>query len=154
MKYKKILVPYDGSKFSQNALRHAMDMAKMSEDSHLFLLNVIQEVYLPVNFDFGRSGSEKSSREILKEMYHSMKTSTLKMLEEKKNNCEKEGIDCKISTALGNTANRIIEFAKENEIDLIVMGSRGLSGISRIKAIGSVARKVSEHSPCPVLLIH
>jgi len=107
-----------------------MDLAKISKDSQLFLLNVIQEMYLPSNFDFGRSTSKKSSRELLKEMYHDMKISALKTLEEKKSDCEKEGIDCKVSTMLGNTANKIIEFAKEKEIDLIVMGSKGLSGIS------------------------
>ena len=153
MKYKKILVPYDGSKFSQNALRHAMDLAKISKDSQLFLLNVIQEIYFPASFEFGRS-AKKSSRELLKEIYHDMRISALKKLEEKKSDCEKEGIDCKINTALGNTADKIIEFVKEKEIDLVVIGSKGLGGISRIMAIGSVARKVSEHSPCPVLLIH
>src|SRR3989344_4694048 len=123
MKYKKILVPYDGSKFSQNALRHAMDLAKTSKDSKLFLLHIIQEISLPPSFDYGVHISEKTSREYIKEIYYNMKISALKMLEEK-------------------------------EIDLVVIGSKGLGGISRIMAIGSVARKVSEHSPCPVLLIH
>jgi len=154
MKYKKILVPYDGSKFSQNALRHAMDLAKTSKDSKLFLLHIIQEISLPPSFDYGVHISEKTSREYIKEIYYNMKISALKMLEVKKNDCEKERIDCKINTALGNTADKIIEFAKEKEIDLVVIGSKGLGGISRIMAIGSVARKVSEHSPCPVLLIH
>ena len=154
MKYKKILVPYDGSKFSQKALRHAMDLATVSKGSQLFLLHVIQEISLPPSFEYGVHISEKTSREYIKEIYYKMKTSALKMLEAKKSDCEKEGIDCKINTALGNTANKIIAFAKENEIELIVIGSKGLGRISRIMAIGSVARKVSEHSPCPVLLIH
>lgn len=153
MKYKKILVPYDGSKFSQSALGHAMDLAKIS-NSQLFLLNVIQEIYLPPQFDFGRGGTGKSSREYIKEMYHGMRILALKMLEGKKNECEKEGIYCNIGTALGNVANKIIDFSKEKDIDLIVIGTRGLGGFSRIKAIGSVARKVSEHAPCPVLLVH
>jgi nucleotide-binding universal stress UspA family protein len=87
-------------------------------------------------------------------MYHGMRISALKMLDEKKNECQKDGIDCKTGTALGNTANKILEFAKEKEIDLIVIGTRGLGGLSKLRALGSVARKVSEHSSCPVLLIH
>jgi nucleotide-binding universal stress UspA family protein len=48
-----------------------------------------------------------------------------------------------------------VKFAKENEVDLIVMGSRRLEGVSKIVvALGSVARKVSERAFCPVMLVH
>jgi nucleotide-binding universal stress UspA family protein len=43
---------------------------------------------------------------------------------------------------------------EDNEVDLVVMGSRRLKGASRIKALGSVARKVSEIAECPVLIVH
>ena len=51
-------------------------------------------------------------------------------------------------------AGTILEFAKKNDIDLIVMGSKGLGGIKKIKALGSVSRKISENATCPVMLIH
>ena len=54
----------------------------------------------------------------------------------------------------GSAAEQIVRFAKNNKIDIIVMGSRRLKGILKIKALGSVARKVSEQAVCPVLLIH
>jgi nucleotide-binding universal stress UspA family protein len=54
----------------------------------------------------------------------------------------------------GSAADKILEFAETNKIDMIVMGSRRLKGVSKIKALGSVARKVSEDANCPVLLIH
>ena len=45
---------------------------------------------------------------------------------------------------------QILRFAKNNKIDMIVMGSQRLKGISKIKALGSVTRKVSESADCPV----
>jgi nucleotide-binding universal stress UspA family protein len=51
-------------------------------------------------------------------------------------------------------ADEIIRFANANKIDMIIVGSRRLETISRIKALGSVARKVSETAECPVMIIH
>jgi nucleotide-binding universal stress UspA family protein len=46
-------------------------------------------------------------------------------------------------------------FAKDNQVDMVVMGSKRLEkSISKIKALGSVAIKVSEGASCPVLIIH
>src|SRR5215204_6378166 len=48
-----------------------------------------------------------------------------------------------------------LKFAKDNKIDLIVMGRRRLEGVSKIVvALGSVARKVSERAFCPVMFVH
>ena len=46
-------------------------------------------------------------------------------------------------------AEQILRFAKNNKIDMIVMGSQRLKGISRLKALGSVTRKVSESADYP-----
>ncbi len=54
----------------------------------------------------------------------------------------------------GDAAERITRFSKTDKIDLIVMGSCMLAGASKIKALGSVARKVSETADCHVLIVH
>ena len=54
----------------------------------------------------------------------------------------------------GYPPEKIIEFANEQRVDLIVIGSVGLSGLSRVKALGSVSRNVSERASCPVLIVH
>jgi nucleotide-binding universal stress UspA family protein len=54
----------------------------------------------------------------------------------------------------GPAAEQILHFAKNNDIDMKVMASRRFTGISEIKALRSVARKVSELAGCPVLIIH
>jgi nucleotide-binding universal stress UspA family protein len=67
---------------------------------------------------------------------------------------EKIGVSTDIRT--GDAAEQIVKFAKENQADLIVMGSRRLEGgVSKVVvALGSVARKVSERASCPVMLVH
>jgi nucleotide-binding universal stress UspA family protein len=54
----------------------------------------------------------------------------------------------------GYPAEKIIEFANNEKVDLIVIGSVGLSGLSKVKAMGSVSRNVSERASCPVLIVH
>ncbi len=80
-----------------------------------------------------------------------MRTSTLKMLSDKKDKIEKEaGISVEIKAVIRYPTDRIIEYVRDHKIDLIVMGTTSLKGISRIKFLGSVARNVSERSECPV----
>ena len=55
---------------------------------------------------------------------------------------------------IGEPAEIIVEFTKQNNIDLIIMGSIGLKGISgMIKKLGSIARQVAEEVTCPVLIM-
>jgi nucleotide-binding universal stress UspA family protein len=56
---------------------------------------------------------------------------------------------------IGNPAEVIIDLANNKEkVDLIIMGSTGLKGISKVRALGSVSRAVSENANCPVMLVH
>jgi nucleotide-binding universal stress UspA family protein len=54
----------------------------------------------------------------------------------------------------GSADDQILRLAKDNKIDTIVMGNRKLKGVSKLNALGSVARKVSELADCPVLIVH
>ncbi len=54
----------------------------------------------------------------------------------------------------GNPFEAILDYEKANKIDLIIMGSEGLRGISRLKSLGSVSRKISEFAKCPVMIVH
>jgi nucleotide-binding universal stress UspA family protein len=149
--FKDILVPYDNSTPSQNALKIASDIAK-SNNATVHLLYVIQEVLLP-NY-LGRTRLNKTMKEYEKEIYNDLKTRALNLLQEQKQKNETLGIPTKISTAYGNTSKQILESIKKNKIDLVVIGTTSRKGISKIRALGSVARKISEESPCPVLLVH
>ena len=69
---------------------------------------------------------------------------------------EKENIKFNIivSTDELPISEQILKFATENNIDLIIIGSHRLSEISKIKALGSVSRKVAENVDCPIMIIH
>ena len=53
----------------------------------------------------------------------------------------------------GDPANQIIDYSNNNRVDLIVMGSNGLQGLSKFKGLGSVSRKVSEAVSRPMTIM-
>ena len=77
-----------------------------------------------------------------------------KLIEIKTHETEKNNVNLSGECRYGSAADQILRFAKNNKIDTIVMGSRRLKGVSKIKALGSVTRKVSELAECPVLIVH
>jgi nucleotide-binding universal stress UspA family protein len=84
----------------------------------------------------------------------------MKMVQEKLiNGLTKENIKATPRVLVGNTINsisdQILKFAKDNQVDLIIMSSERLEKrISKANALGSVSRGVSERASCPVVLIH
>ena len=101
------------------------------------------------------SGTEKTTPEYVKEVYQDLKNKAVDMLMGKNREHLKEsGGIAKTHVLLGNPADKIIEFANSENIDLIIIRNVGLRGISRIKALGSESRYVSEMASCPVLLVH
>jgi len=87
-----------------------------------------------------------------------MKASAIKMFNkkiEKYKNRKDEGVQVtiKAKATIGCPTEKIIEFAYKEGVDLIIMGRTGLAGFAIIKALGSVARNVSEKAKCPVMLV-
>ena len=73
--------------------------------------------------------------------------------EDAKGKIEKAGLQGKaIARTLAQPAEAILEIAREKEIDLIVMGTRGRSRIKRL-ILGSVAQRVVGQAPCPVMVV-
>lgn len=150
--FTKILVPYDGSQHSQKALYQAIDVAR-NLDSEIFLLTVVNVAYIsPPGMLKGitRSPSEKRS---IKKWTDSVIVDAQKMLKEAVKKCKKNGVTARYQVKEGNVSETILELAKKDKTTLIIIGSQGLSGIKKIKILGSVSRKVSELAPCPVLII-
>jgi nucleotide-binding universal stress UspA family protein len=152
----RILVPYDGSEYSNKAVRHTVEYAKsLSKDAEIILINVLPEIHLPPSYDYGmRISYVKSTKEYLKELYQRMKTPALEMLERKKDEFKDAGINnVRTRVSIGNPVEKILDLASAEKVDLIVIGSVGLSGISKLKALGSISRGVSERAKCPVLIV-
>lgn len=151
---KTILVPYDGSKPSERAIEYAAELGRsVRGEVKILLLQVVPEIYLPPSFDYGMKLPDvKSSREYLKELYQEMKNEAAVMLDRKKQAFGK--LDVQTLVLVGHPADMILAAAKDHRADLIVLGSTGLGGISKFKALGSVSRSVSERAPCPVTIVH
>jgi nucleotide-binding universal stress UspA family protein len=122
-----ILVPYDGTEISDKAVTRAIEFTK-AFNSEIILLHAIKEN--------------------LKEAWNEMAQ------DRSINNITKENIKSTLRVVIGSPSEKILEFANANQIDLIIMGSQRLETISKIKALGSVSRKVSEAADCPVLIVH
>ncbi|MDE1769270.1 MAG: universal stress protein [Thaumarchaeota archaeon] len=150
-KYKKILVPYDGSNFSKNALSEALDIAK-AFGSKIYLLSVL-EVASDVPPGLLSEVINKKLNKLKREISIPKKFGTPTKLQHQINECTKHGIDVQVEVLIGRASDSILKFANQSKIDLIVIGSQGLHGMKKITAIGSVSRKVSELAKCPVMII-
>ncbi len=162
--YNKILVPYDNSKLSDIAFDHAMTIAKMSSISssdqivNVILFYVTPIIHTPftigtVSLTSKKTGETIALREYIKELHHEIKENAIKMLNRKIKKYENvRNVSLQLKVTIGEPADEIIKFAKDEKTDLIIMGTTGLGGITKF-VFGSVARNVSEKAPCPVMLV-
>ena len=146
--YRNILVPYDNSKFSQKALETAKTFAKRF-DSTLHIATVV-DVSNVASPGMIRSKDIKTIGEIKTIIKQSTKT----LIQKKEEECTIEKIKTKGWVLEGSTASELLRLIKENNIDIVLIGSKGLSGFSKIRSLGSVSRKISELADCPVMIIH
>ena len=151
-KYKKILVPYDGSKYSKEALNEASEIAKKFGSTLYLLMIVDVSAVKPPGMLLGIM-IEKRLKKWSTQLLESVKSKADKMLESEMQSCRKMGVETYYEIQTGNAVDSILKFANRQEIGLIVIGSRGLSGIGKIMALGSVSRKISEEANCPVMIV-
>ncbi|WP_313691135.1 universal stress protein [Halorarum halobium] len=136
---KRILVAFDGTEQSAAALEYA---AEEWPDAELVLLTVIDPS--EGSFSAGRgvpSGSE--------EWYETMKTRAEGTLADGAALVDR---DVETVTEVGGPAGAIVDYAEEADVDVVVVGSHGRRGISRM-VLGSVAEQVVRTSPVPVLVV-
>ncbi len=139
-----ILFPTDGSKQSKRTLESLIELAKQFK-SKVFVLNTF-EVPVPItNYEF--------SSDLYLSVEAVLSKNSKDVLDEVKESLEKEGIYAKYISLAGDSSSIIIEKAKELEITMILMGSRGLGTIKSLM-MGSVSNYVLHHSNCPVMIIH
>jgi nucleotide-binding universal stress UspA family protein len=160
--FDKILVPCDGSQPSVNALNKAVELSRSNSSgkSEIILLYVISEIDLAPQYDqSGLALPESSeSRQHLRGIYLYMEKQAFEMLDSLRKRLKNTLDDhCQLTIRVevvhGSPPEKIIEFAEEEDVDLIVMGNIGLKGISKLKTIGSVSRKVSESAIQPVMIV-
>jgi len=137
---KKILVATDGSAESDKAIEKAIEMSK-KEGAEVIVVNVAED-YCPmglteVDCDTIRELVMKESKGIMSAAIEKMKSA---------------GITARGIIEIGRPADTIIEIAKREKVDEIIMASHGKHGAKKF-LMGSVTARVVEWAPCPVTVI-
>jgi len=144
IKLKKILFPTDFSETSQEAASYAISFGREFK-AKVFVLHVVNEKIFTEGLNMPRVVSiEELQKEMTAEARRRLKT--LVPAE------EAEGLDWETVIRQGEPFLEIIRFAREEDIDLIVIGTHGRSGFEHI-IFGSTAEKVVRKAPCPVLSV-
>lgn len=147
----RILVPHDGTEMSDKALAKAVELAK-AFNAQVTLLNIIEQIPIPSSIMLGGDPVliKRARRSVIRELEQGWN----KFAELKEHELEREKVSATSACLVGNAADQILRYSKNNKIDMIVMASARLKGLYKLKALGSVTRKVSEMADCPVLIIH
>ncbi len=143
IKLQKILTPTDFSEFSTHAFRYGCEFAKRF-DAELHLLHIIDELMtLPDPLGAPVPDSQ------IRDMQHSAETAMQNLLDDDR----LKGVNVAAHVIqIGAPFVSILEYARENEIDMIVMGTHGRTGLAHMM-IGSTAERIVRKSPCPVLTV-
>ena len=149
--FSKILVGIDGSEYSRNAVNYALDLA-LKYNSDLFLLAIVPSkvhhgdssgvfgMVAPSYFQEYKKEAEKWFEEIIAYINNNTTIDT------------KTKVKSEVITTPFSIAASILNYAEERDVELIVIGTRGNSGLKKM-LLGSVATDVVTYSYCPVLVI-
>ena len=138
--YKRILLPLDGSALAEQVLPRAVAYAEHFQ-AELVLLRVLKP--LP---EYGISAS---AREYAEKLTRNLASEYLERVAAR---LRKHGLSVQVVTTEGESYVEIVQFAEANQVDLIVISTRGQSGLSRW-LMGSVADRVVRGATAPVLLV-
>jgi nucleotide-binding universal stress UspA family protein len=148
-KPSRILVAVDGSDTSMKAADYAITLAKNNDnnEAEIFVINVID---IPPMFKMLPSDTRKQlirmGRQQASQIFDTIEQMAKRHVV-KTNKINTEMVETSISAA-----DEIIKYSKEKDVDLIVVGTKGRSGMSKA-LLGSVASKVVTYSPCSVLVV-
>ena len=147
----KILVCVDGSDKSLEAADYSISIAQNSR-AQLVILNIIEtEPWL-----YGEKAYEWGSPEKVDEAYANKKVEIQKILDQIKKNAEAVGIQSNSEILLAprtqGAVKAILEYVEQQHIDLLVVGTRGNTGIKKM-LLGSVANGLLTLANCPVMVI-
>jgi nucleotide-binding universal stress UspA family protein len=138
--FKRILVGYDGSEGSKNALEHAIHLSK----------ELVAEVWA-----LWVRGSLPHYPETVDEVEEEKESATAFLQQITKDLMafsKRYGVEIRADSKAGHPAKTIVDYAKENGFDLIVLGHRGHSGLWG-SFLGHTTDKVSENAHCSVLIV-
>ena len=152
--YKRILVPFDGSKYSRNALEQAINISKKF-GAKIFVITAVDTSDFPPGMLLALLKKDKMLEQSIKEYVVAVKSQVRKELLAEIAICKAKGAtDAYYDIISGSPVDSILKFMSGRKIDLIIMGSQGRHGIGKLRTLGSVSRKVTELATCPVMIVH
>jgi nucleotide-binding universal stress UspA family protein len=143
--FTRIVVGTDGSETATEAVRQAVDLAKLADAS----LSVVS-AYEPVS----KRRLEGEQQDLPPDVQYEIgpREDVNLVLESAAAGAKKEGVEVQIHPVEGNPADAILNVAEETDADLIVVGNKGMAGARRF-LLGSVPNNVSHHAPCSVIIV-
>lgn len=142
MLFNNIMVAFDGSKASNQALQKAIELVKLTNAN----LNVVHIYEFP-RFYVAEGFAPMPTT--MNEEFYELASQTADKAEQL---IKEAGVTGKVELIQGPPAETILEYAASNNIDAIVIGSRGLGGIREF-VLGSVSHNVVQHAKIPVLVV-
>lgn len=146
--YASIVVGTDGSATAAAAVRRAAEVAKAFSAP----LHVVSAYRLPLRT--GAEGAPEAALALadLGDWVLALQAETEAVLERVREQLGTEGVKVKTHALAGHPATAILDVARAEGADLVVVGNKGMQGAKRI--LGSVPNSVSHHAPCDVLIVH
>jgi nucleotide-binding universal stress UspA family protein len=139
--YKNILIATDGSDYSAKAVKHGVEIARMSGSKvfGLFVVDTGAFASIPMDMAWGN-------------IYEMLKSEGEKATGFVEEQGQKENVEVECIIVDGHPAEEIVEFSRKNSIDLIIMGTLGKGGLDRF-LLGSIAEKVLRNAKVPVMIV-
>lgn len=142
--FSRILVAVDGSPFAERALAQAVDLSKKYEAKLVIVHVVLRRFYAVTPSEAGVLATTVFVKE--------MESEGKKIIAKAEEVVKAAGVEYECKLVQGVPADEIVRLAQTEKIDLIVMGSRGLTEV-RAFLLGSVSDKVTHHAKCPILVV-
>lgn len=152
--YQKIMVPLDGSELAECVLPHVESIVRGCGSAHVTFIRVIEPVHIPIASE--TDGAAVFTAMEAQRIQEGVDSENLAMAEEYLTSVAGRnrypGADVETRVLTGRTAEMLARFAEQNGIDLIIIATHGLSGISRW-VWGSVADRILRAACVPVLMV-
>lgn len=139
---RRLLVPMDGSPQAEQALEHALSVHEGDAITVLHVIDPIEASYNPGATVPGYS----------EEWYESEKEGAAELFDAAAATAADRGVEIETELEVGRPAHVIVEYAENHNVDQIVMGCHGRSGVARV-LLGSVAEDVVRRSTVPVTVV-
>jgi nucleotide-binding universal stress UspA family protein len=143
--FTRIVVGTDGSETAAEAVRQAVDLAKLAGAT----LSIVS-AYAPIPERRVKDQQREAPADVQYEI--GPREDVNLVLDAAAADARKEGIEVQTHPVEGDPAEAILNVAEETKADLIVVGNKGMTGARRF-LLGSVPNNISHHAPCSVMVV-